>query len=826
MESFFRDVKHSVRMFLRTPGFTLTALAALTLGIGANTAVFSVVNTVLLRPVPFPDPDRIVLFMTTSPGGSGTSASPAKFNFFRSETDAFESVSAFRSNVANITGGSSPEQVPVGQVSADFFKLFGAPIARGRTFSTDEDQPNGGHVAVLSDGLWQRRFGRDPSIVGRDILLDGQPYTIVGILGASFPSTGLVTYANAPPDLWVPFQIDRTSEMQGNYFITAGKLKAGVTLGAAKAAMRLGADEFRRQYTTGLQPQNGFDVQPIRDVQVSGVRSSLLILVGAVSFVLLIACANVASLLLVRASTRAREIAIRAAIGAGRGRIVRQLLTESVLLSFVGGLLGLLFGMVGIRALLALNPGNIPRIGPNGANVTLDWHVAAFTVLVSLVTGIVFGLAPALHVSRADLNLTLKESGGRSGTGFRQNKARALLVVAEMALALVLLVGAALLIRTFVALRAVNPGFDAGHVLTMRMSMTGDRFGQTAAFSQVMRDGVERLRTIPGVATAAASCCVPLDGGYGLPFVIQGRALPPKSPFHGGGSWYTVSPDYFGVFKIPIVRGRAFTDRDDGAGPGVAIINQAMAKQYWPNGDPLVDRIAIGGRLVGPEFEEPPRQIVGIVGDVRDGGLNHDPQPSMYIPFAQVPDRLNALNLSISPVRWLVRTRGEPYTVNLQAQAELRQATGGLPVARVRAMSEIVAQSTAGSDFDMFLLSVFGGTALVLAMIGIYGLMAYSVQQRTQEIGIRRALGADAANVRNMVVFQGMRLSMAGVIAGVVSAFALSRVLASLLFGVTTRDPAVFVGVPVILGVVALVAVWLPARRASQVDPLVALRQE
>jgi len=826
MDGFFRDIRHSIRVFLGTPGFTLTALAALTLGIGANTAVFSVVNTVLLRPVPFPDPDRIVLFMTTSPGGSGTSASPAKFNFFRTRTDAVEDVAAFRSNVANVTGGSTPEQVPVGQVSADFFKLFGAPVARGRTFSAVEDQPNGGHVAVLSDGLWQRRYGRDPSIVGRDIVLDGQPYTIVGILGAGFQSTGLVTYASAPPDLWVPFQIDRTSEMQGNYFITAGKLKAGVALDAAKAAMRLGADQFRRQYPTGFRPQESFDVQPIRDVQVSGVRSSLLILAGAVGFVLLIACANVASLLLVRASARAREIAIRAAIGAGRGRIIRQLLTESLLLSFVGGFAGLLFGMVGIRALLALNPGNIPRIGPSGANVTLDWRIAAFTLAVSLLTGVVFGLAPALHVSRADLNLTLKESGGRAGTGFRQNKARALLVVVEMALALVLLVGAALLIRTFIALRTVDPGFDAGHVLTMRMSMTGDRFSRTSSVAQIMVDGADRLRAVPGVEAAAASCCVPLEGGYGLPFVIQGRPLPPKSLVHGGGGWYTVSPEYFSVFKIPVVRGRAFTERDDGAAPGVAIINQAMAKQFWPNGDPLVDRIAIGGRLVGPEFEEPPRQIVGIVGDVRDGGLNRDPQPAMYVPFAQVPDRLNALNLSISPVRWLVRTRGEPYGVNLQVQAELREATGGLPVARVRSMSEIVAQSTAGSDFDMFLLSVFGGTALVLAMIGIYGLMAYSVQQRTQEIGIRRALGADAADVRNMVVFQGVRLSSAGVAVGVVSAFALSRVLASLLFGVTTRDPAVFVGVPVILSVVALVAVWLPARRASQVDPLVALRQE
>jgi predicted permease len=378
--------------------------------------------------------------------------------------------------------------------------------------------------------------------------------------------------------------------------------------------------------------------------------------------------------------------------------------------------------------------------------------------------------------------------------------------------------------RTFVALRTVNPGFDASHVLTMRMSLTGSRFAATATVAQAMRTGVERLRTIPGVEAAAATCCVPLDGGYGLPFVIVGRPL--NGPFHGGGGWYTISPEYFSVFKIPIVRGRAFTDRDDGAGPGVVIINQAMARRFWPDKDPLADQLVIGGKAVGPEFEEPARQIVGIIGDVRDGGLNRDPQPAMYVPFAQVPDRLNALNLSISPLKWLVRTRGKPYSASTAAQAELRQATGGLPVARIRSMEEIVAQSTANSDFNTFLLAAFGASALALAMIGIYGLMAYSVQQRIPEIGIRRALGADASQVRNMVVFQGLRLSLIGVAVGLASAFGLSRVLSTLLFGVTTRDPAVFAGVPLILSAVALGAVWLPARRASQVDPLVALRYE
>jgi predicted permease len=825
MDDFWRDLKHSVRVFLQTPGFTLTAIAALTLGIGANTAVFSVVNAVLLRPVPFPEPERIILFMNTSPQGSGPNASPAKFNLWRRQTAAFQDVSGFRANVANVTGGGEAEQIPVGQVSADFFRLFGAPVVQGRTFTADEDRPNGGKVAVLSHGFWQRRFGGDPAAVGRMISLDGEPFVILGVLGPTFRADALVTFANSPPDVWQPFQLDPNSAMQGHYFIAAGKLKPGITLEAGKAQIRLAAEEFRRTYPNALPPQGGFDVQQIRDVQVSGVRSSLLILLGAVSFVLLIACANVASLLLVRATARTREMAIRAAIGAGRGRLIRQLLTESVLLSLVGGLSGLALGMVGIRALLALNPGNIPRIGASGGNVTLDWRVALFTLVVAVGTGLLFGLVPALHASRADLNLALKESSGRSGTGFRQNKARAVLVVSEVALALVLLVGAALLMRTFVALRTVNPGFDSQNILTMRMSLSGPRFVETPGVAQLIRDGLERMRALPGVETAAATCCVPLEGGYGLPFVIAGRPLT-EGPFHGGGRWYTVSSDYFSVFKIPVLRGRSFTDRDDGGAPGVVIINEAMARQFWKDGDPLGERLEIGGKAVGPEFEEPARQIIGVIADVRDNGLNRDPGPAMYIPYAQVPDRLNALNVSITPLTWLARTRGEPHSLSVPIQKELRQASGGLSVARVRSMEEIVAQSTAGSDFNMFLLAVFAGSALVLAAIGVYGLMAYSVQQRTQEIGIRRALGAESTDVRNMVVFQGMRLSLAGVVIGIAAAFGVSQVLASLLFGVTPRDPMVFVSVPLILAAVALAAVWLPARRASRVDPIVALRYE
>ena len=820
MGALLQDLRHSVRMVRQSPAFTIAAVAALALGIGANTAIFSVVNTVLLTPLPYPDPNRLVVFLNTSPQGSGPGASPTKFNLWRQQTGAFQDVSAYRFNVVNLTGGGDPEQIAAGQVSADFFRLFGAPVIAGRTFSADEDRPNGGHVVVLSEGFWKRRFGGDSTVVGRTLAVDGDPYVVLGILGPF--DTEAIQSPAGPPDIWLPFQIDPNSAMQGHYFMAAGRLRPGVTLETATAQLRPAANTFRERFPGAMGPQSGFGVRPLEDIVVRNVRSSLWVMAGAVTFVLLIACANVANLLLVRATARQREIGIRAAIGAGRGRIIRQLLTESVVLSMMGGALGLALGVIGIRALLAVNPGNIPRIGPDGSGVSIDWRVLAFTVFVSLLTGLIFGLFPAWHASRADLNTTLKESSGRSGGGLRQNKARALLVVSEMGLALVLLVGAALFIRTFVALRSVNPGFDAHQVLTMRMSLTGARFAKTSAVAQVIHDGTERLNALAGVEVAGAACCVPLQGGFGLPFVIEGRPL--EGPFHGGGGFTPISPGYFSAFRVPVMRGRDFTDRDVGGAPDVVIINQAMAQQYWPTGDPLTDRITIAKGL--PQLEDPTRQIVGIVGDVRDGGLNQDPQPTMYVPWAQLPDAHNVNLVGITPLAWIVRTRGEPYLLSSAIQDELRQASGGLPVARLRTMDEIVVQSTARSDFNMFLLTVFAGSALLLAAIGIYGLMAYSVEQRTQEIGIRLALGADSHRVRNMVILQGMTVALAGVAIGLASAFGLTRVIAGFLYGVTSRDPLVFLTVPVLLSAVALVGVWLPARRAARVDPVTALRTE
>ena len=816
-EAFFKDLRHSLRMFRQSPAFTLAAVAALTLGIGVNTAIFSVVNAVLLRPMSFPDADRVVVFMSTSPRGSGSGSSPAKFMHFRQQSSVAQDVSAYSSGIVNYTGGSFPEQLRSGRVSADFFRLFGAPIVRGRTFTEAEDRPQGPRVALLGYRLWTTRFDGDPAIVGKPISLGGEPYEIIGVVGDfNFEQFG------TQPQVWVPFQFDPNTADQGHYFTSAGRLKPGVTLDQAKARLEASAAEYKAKYPNAMRADSSFSVEPVRDLLVRNVRRSLLVLAGAVSFVLLIACANVANLLLARATGRRREIAIRAAVGGSRGRIVRQLLTESVVLSTAGGVLGLLLGILGIRALLAVNTADLPRIGADGALVGLDWRVAAFTVVIALGTGILFGLIPALQSSKTDLTTTLKESSGRSGSGFRQNKARSVLVVTEVALALILLIGSALLIRTAVALGRVDPGFDATHVLTMRMSLTAPRFQTSAGVEQAVRDGVERLRAIPGVVNASATCCVPLQGGYGLGFLIVGR--PSEGPTHGGGSWMTVSPGYFEVFKIPVKRGRSFTDLDNGRAPGVVIINEAFAKQYWPKGDPLNERLIIGRGM--REFStDPERTIVGVVGDTRDGGLNNVPGPAMYVPQAQIPDVANALNVRLTPMAWVVRTQGEPHTLSAPIQEQLRQVTG-LPVADVRSMEEVVSLSISRERFNMWLMTVFGMSALLLAAIGVYGLMAYSVEQRTQEIGIRLALGAQAAQVKNMVVFQGMRLALAGVVVGLGASFWLARLISTFLFGVTPRDPLVFAGVPVLLTVVAFVAVWLPARRASQVDPLVALRYE
>jgi putative ABC transport system permease protein len=815
MANLWNDVKHALHMFIKNPGFTIAAVAALALGIGANTAIFTVVNAVLLKPLSYPNADRLVELMNSGPDGNWPGASIPKFHNWQQQTSIFQEVAAFDESGPgfNITG-DRPEQIHGLHVTEGYFRLFGAPVLLGRTFTPEEDSPDGGKVVVLSYGLWQRKFAGDPKVVGNALSLGNEPYTIVGVLGKEFLS-------DAEADIWLPFQFPPNSTNQGHYFQAAAMLKPGVTLSQANAQMKLAGDQFRRTYPEA-DAKATFAVEPLRDTIIGDARKSLLVLLGSVAMVLLIACANVANLLLVRATGRKREFAIRSALGAGRARIIRQLLTESVLLSVTGGVLGLGLGFIGVRALLAISPAGLPRIGEDGAAVGIDWRVLLFTVGVSLLTGILFGLFPALSASRTNLNSTLKESSNRSGTGFRQTKARSLLVISEVSLALVLLVGASLLIRSFLQLRAVNPGFDARHVITMEMSLTGDRYQKTAAVAQLVRAGRERLNAIPGVEAASSTCCIPLEGGFGLPFTIVGR--PPVKPGEAPGSgWMNASPGYFEAFKIPILRGRAFKDTDSTGAPGVALINEALAKKYWPNENPVGQQIIIG-KDVGPEFDEPARQVIGVVGDIHDGGLNRDPRPLLIVPQAQVTNGMTALNARIGPVGWVVRMHGDPRESIALIVEQLRQASGGFPVAHIRTMEEVVGRSTARDSFNMLLLTIFGAVALILAAIGIYGLMAYSVQQRTQELGIRMALGADRATIRRLVVWHGMRLAIIGVVVGIAASFGLTRLIASFLFGVKSWDPIVFLSVPVILAAVALIAVWLPATRASKLDPMQALR--
>jgi predicted permease len=816
LEDAGRDFRFAVRSLAKMPGFTAIAILVMAVGIGANTAVFSVINTVLLKPLTYPDAQSLVQLMNTSDQGSFPGANVPKFNIWHQQTSIFQDVAGYDTGGAglNLTGGSEPEQVQGIHVTADYFRLFGAPVILGRTFTAEEDSPHGGNVAVLSYGLWKRRFGGDPNIVGTNIQLDGQPYQVVGVIGREFVS-------EQPGDLWLPFQFDLNSKDMAHYFQVGARLKPGITAQMANARLKLTADEFRRTYPPA---QGGFGVTSMQEVIVGDTRTSLLVLLGAVGLVLLIACANVANLLLIRATGRKREIATRSALGASRGQIVRQLLTESLVVSLAGGVLGLIFGFAGVRLLLALSPGDIPRIGENGSAVTLDMNLLMFTLGVSLLTGILFGLVPAVSASRTNLAAALNESSNRSGVGFRSGKVRSLLAISEMALALVLIIGATLLIRTFIKLHAVDPGFDTHNVLTMAMSISGQRFQNTAGVAQLIRDGTERLNAVPGVTSAAAACCLPLQGGFGLPFDVVGR---PKGndPSTGGAGYYSVSWSYFDAFKAPIVRGRNFTEHDNGSAPGVVIINEAMARQYWPKGNPLDDRLLIGAG-VGPEFAEPPRQIIGVVGDMRDGGLDTDPAPTMYIPVAQMPDKVTALNSRIAPLWWIVRTKRDPHTATNAVTVALREASGGLPVAHVRSMDEIVISSTSRQRFNMMLLTIFGSSALLMAAIGIYGLMAYSVQQRTQELGIRMALGAQASNIRNMVIRQGLVLALIGVVIGIGGALWLTHFLASFLFGVKAWDPTAFVITPVLLMAVALFAVWIPARRATRVDPMAALRFE
>jgi len=813
-----QDLRFAARVLRRSPGFTVAAVAALALGIGANTAIFSVVNKVLLEPLPYPDPDRLVQLMSTSPVGDQAVVSIPKYTTWRDHTSIFQSMAAYDIGGPGVTltEGEFPEALRAARASEDYFRLFGAPVKIGRTFSKREDEPGGGLVAVISDRLWRVRFHGDPRLVGRSISLESEPYKVIGVLDPSFAM-------DPPADLWLPLQADRTSEDHVGRVRVAARLKPGVTLKLAKDVMLKTIRYFTGQYPYGpLLYREVFTAIPLRDAMAGDVRQALYLLIGAVGFVLLICCANVANLLLARATRRAREIAIRAALGAGRRQIVRQLLAECLILSLGGGALGLSVGYLGVREILAASPVDIPRVGANGAAIALDWRVFLFTLLVSVLTAILFGLLPALHASRADVSTLVKDSASQSGMGFRRGRGRAALVIVDVALALILLAGAGLLIRTFVAMRTVSRGFDEQNVLTVEMSLAGAQFERTTQVAQLVRNAERRIRNLPGVSAVATTCALPLEPSPNLPFTIHGRDQRLVGRYHGTASWRSVSPGYFETFQIRLLRGRTFTSGDDEHAAGVVLVNRAMLRRYWPevDGNPIGEFLTIGQGM-GPGLEEGPRQVIGVVADVRDAGLRSEPM--MYVPMAQVKDGMNARNNRLLPITWVVRANGGP-SPSATIQRELKDASGGLPLERIRTMHEVVAASSARTEFYMMLLTLFAAIALLLAAVGLYGLMAYSVQQRTQEIGIRMALGAGPGDVRGMVMWQGMRLALMGILIGIPSALALTRVMVSMVVGIPTWDPAVFGAVSLLLGAVGLFAAYVPSIRATRVDPVDALR--
>jgi predicted permease len=816
------ELRYAFRAVFKNPRFTLVAIAALALGVGANTAIFSVVNAVLLEPLPYPDSGRLVRICRTFQGNDPACETSIPKYMAWSQADAFDAISVYEDEGPGMTlGGEHSEPIDAVHVSAGYFRVFGATPAMGRVFSPAEDLPGGPRVAVISDHLWTSRFAGDPAVVGKPIALNGESYVVVGVL-PRFRSA-------VKADVFLPLQADPNTTNQGHYLSVAAHLKPGVTIDAARAAVRAQGERFRQANPKWMGKDENVGVYRMLDIAVGDVRPALLILLGAVGLVLLIACANVANLLLARAAGRQREIAIRAAIGAGRGRIVRHLLLESLMLAMAGTVAGAIAGLWGARAIVALSPENLPRIdefaGGSFLTSLIDPRIVAFTVLVSLATTVLFGLAPALHASRADLGSTLKESGGRGATSGRAARTRSVLVVVETALALMLLVGATLLVRTFVALRGVQPGFDARGVLTFHTSLAGTRYLTARSLDRLTREATARLDAIPGVEASAVAVFVPTQGGADLPFTIEGRKLPPDSQYHGDEDWRAVSPAYFRALSIGRLRGRTFDDRDAPGAAPVVVVNAAFVKKYFPKEDAMGRQITIGHGL-GPEFEDPVRTIVGVVGDVRENGLGREAPPILYVPMVQISDAFVKFGFNVVPPSWLVKTSAPSAGMIPAVRQTFEDIDRALAVGEVRPMDQVVARSIAQQNFNMTLLTVFGAIALLLAAVGVYGVISYSVEQATHDISVRLALGAAPRDILSLVVGGGMKLAGAGLAFGVAGALAASRVLSNLLYGVKATDPLTYAVAVGSLGAIALLACYVPARRAMRVDPIVALKQE
>ncbi len=804
LETAAQDVRYGLRVLRRSPAVTATAVLTLTVGIGANTAIFSAVNAVLLRPLPYPEPDRLAVLWQATPQGRQTPVSATNFLDYQEQNRSCEHMATFHAAGLVLGGGGEPEWLRAGSVSPDFFQVLGVRAARGRTFAPEDGRSGGDKVVILGPGIWRRRFGADPGVVGRTVLLSAARYTVIGVLPAGFDFA--VPGAFKPAEIWVPAVLTRDDTQRGNSALRwIARLKRGVSPRQARTDLQAIAQRLARTYPQALSGL-GVQVVPLREQRVGKVRPLLLILLGAVGFLLLIACANVASLQLARASTRQKEVALRQALGAGRRRVIRQLLTESLLLALLGGALGVLLARWGIGLLTGLAPANLPRESLGG----LDPTVLGYSAALSLLTGVLFGLAPAFQSSAVALGETLKEGGRSADEAAGGGRLRGLLMVAEVALALVLLAGAGLLARSFVRLLAEKPGFDAEHVLTVFVSLPRYAYPDGQARSAFYRQAAARLAALPGVTAAAGIDDLPLTPDRdSSSFQVEGR--PPLTPDRAPAAQIrTVTPGYFQALDIPLLRGRAASPTDTATAPPVLLINQALARRDFPGEDPVGKRIAL-------DDPSPPRwaTIVGVVADVRDLGLEARPEPEIYLPYEQSP--LSYINLTL-------RVEGDPGRLAAAARAELRGLDKGLPLPDPQPMGSVLAASIAQRRFSMLLLGLFALIALILAAVGIYGVISYAVARRTHEIGIRMALGARRADVLRLVLGRSLGLTACGVGVGLAGGLLLTELMAGLLYGVPPADLPTFAGVALLLASVAALASYLPARRAMGVDPAVALR--
>src|SRR5579863_642836 len=826
MKNLWQDIRYGIRTLARQPGFAAVIVLTLALGIGANTAIFSVVYGVLLRPLPYPNPDRITQISVSYNGVLDYSGFNAQeFKFWQGHNQPFAAVAATTGVGFNLSSGNLPVRVHALRVSKDYFRVMGVQPALGREFTQDEDSANGPNVAILGYGLWKSEFGGDAGLVGKTISLDGAPYTVVGIMPAGFQNISLRGDSDTGVELWTTIGQVASSIGRGINYTVIARLKEGVSTEQADSYLAIALKEFAKQFPSQrFSPRHhaAFSAEPLIHMASLGYRTKLLVLFGAIGFVLLIACANVANLLMSRAASRGKEFAIRTALGASRMRLFRQLLTDGLVLAIAGGALGLLIANWGLKLLLVLAPTDLPR----ARAISLDGWALAFTALVSLLTGVLFGIAPAFQSSKADLNNSLKESVGRATAGLSCSRLRSALVVGEIALSLVLLTGAALLIDTFTNLLHTNPGFDPHPILALETWTTGQKFAATpsasnffhknldsAAISRFYQGILQKVRAVPGVQSAAVvGGGLPLEGG-GNVFVW----LPPEGESRGLSSDFrSMSPDYFRTMGIPLLQGRLFLNADSPEASKVALINQEFVREKFPRHDPVGQSLNVNGTA---------RQIVGVVGDVKSD-LGEPAPPTVFIPLAQDPGLIQEFQMFGIPVFIIVRTAQPPLSLSHAVENAIRSADPHIPIGHIESMEQILSTSLSFQRFSMTLMSIFAGLALILAALGIYGVIAYSVVQRTHEIGIRIALGARPQDVLSLVIRQGMTLAGIGVAIGVAGALATTRFLASQLYGVKPADPIVLTTVAVTLGIEALLACYIPARRAARVDPLVALRYE